>query len=151
MNLREFKVEDFDAIHDRLRFHDRISVGFFGADDYRERLADACCDHPVVTFEQDGEVVAIAGAVRLWDGVATYWMLTSDLVDKYPVGFIRACKRGLESLHKCFGIHRLEASIAAGHDVSEKWAQYMGFECEGVMRAYSPSKSDHYRYARCWL
>jgi hypothetical protein len=46
------------------------------------------------------------------------------------------------------GVHRVEASTAVGWLPGRRWLEMLGFECEGVMRAYGPDRRDFFRFAR---
>lgn len=146
--LAPFKIEHFDEILPRLRSIDAISLQGFDLKDYRKSIEAHVEDAPIATWMCNNEVAAVGGGIRMWDGVATYWMLTSPLVDQHKLSFHRACKEGLNFLTETFEIHRLEASIAEHHYKSQRWAEALGFKNEGLMMAYGPDRSNHYRYAR---
>ncbi len=149
--LAPFEIEHFDDIVPRLRENDAVCVQAFDPVQYREWLETFVEDAPIASYLSKEGVAAIGGAVRMWDGVAQWWMLTSSLIEKYPLSFHRSCKEGLEFLLDAFEIHRLEASVAQHHSVAQKWAESHGFVNEGLMLGYGPDKSNHYRYARVKL
>jgi L-amino acid N-acyltransferase YncA len=149
--LAPFKIEHFDEIVPNLRQNDVESIQGFDPVEYRGWLESFVEDAPIATFMTDQGVAAIGGAVRQWDGVADWWMLTSHLVEKYPLAFYKAAKDGLAFMVDAFDIHRLQAAVRQENMQAIKWAESHGFENEGLMVGYGPDKSNHYRYARIRL
>lgn len=151
ITLQNFEIWHFDHLQPRLRSLDAMSLVGLDMKEYRARIEAIMVDNPVATFMVDEQPAAIAGAIKMWEGVATYWMLTTPLVERYKLSFHRSCKHGIVYLREAFDLHRLEASIAQSHVRSQKWAESFGFKNEGIMRGYGPDGADHYRYARVWL
>ena len=149
IRLAPFEIEHFDWILPRLRSIDAISIQGLDLVEYRKTLEGMMDSAPIGSFvTDDGQVAAICGALKKWDGVADFWMLTSNLVTKFPLSFHKSCIEGLDFLMSEFGIHRLQASIAERHVISQKWAHRLGFQPEGLMKAYGPDGANHYLYAR---
>ena len=47
-------------------------------------------------------------------------------------------------------LRRLEICVDINHDAALRWAQFLGFEHEGVARSYGLNGEDNYRMARIW-
>lgn len=59
----------------------------------------------------------------------------------------KSLKRLIEDGLKKTGIDRLEMEVMSGFKHGERFAEMLGFECEGVMRKYYKGK-DYKLYAR---
>lgn len=94
----------------------------------------------------EGRCFGIGGVVPVQKGVWHTWMMLSDDIAKHPKWFLRLCKSYVASMEEN-GIHRLQADIPA--DMKDWLAilERMGFENEGLMRAFSSDKQDYYRIA----
>ena len=149
ISLGPFKIEHFDEIQPNLRPIDAIAIQGLDMKEYRKVLQGQMESAPIGSFlTDDGQVAAICGAIKRWDGVADFWMLTTNLVTKYPLSFHKECILGLNFLTETFNIHRLQASIADKHIVSQRWAHRLGSKQECLMEAYGPDGANHYLYAR---
>lgn len=81
----------------------------------------------------DGQVAALFGvatlqleSVLLGPRIGSIWMLTSDLVERYPKAFHRAARRELDALHAS-GWPLLVNAIDARHEQALRWARRIGF------------------------
>ncbi|MEZ5665875.1 MAG: hypothetical protein R3F55_00235 [Alphaproteobacteria bacterium] len=89
-------------------------------------------------------VVGCAGVVRLTAQRGHAWALLAcdaghslTAIHRAVVGFLAHQRmRRIETA--------VDAEFAAGH----RWARMLGFECEGLMRAYGPDGRDAHLYAR---
>lgn len=100
------------------------------------------------TGVHEGAVVGIAGLVVLWPGVAEAWALMSDRIEGLPFQVTRAIARGLFMEAQNFGLHRIQAVVAADDERAQRWIEILGFRFEGLMRAYGPDRSNYLRFAR---
>jgi hypothetical protein len=98
------------------------------------------------TIEAPEGLVASGGVIPLWKGVGEAWVVTSDLVEKYPIFFAKTVWRKLHEILDVNGIERVQTTIHRDHMVSQRWAERMGFENEGLMRRFLGGE-DYYRYA----
>ncbi len=93
-----------------------------------------------------GEVpLAIYWVTELSLGVMQIWSLISEDCLKQPLSFFKETKLALRWLFEHFKLHRAQMSVKVGYEAGWRFAETLGFECEGVMKSYSPDKSD------CWL
>ena len=78
----------------------------------------------------DGRVMCIWGVVPegtiLGGRVGCVWMLTSDLVEKYPLAFYRQCKVELRGLMSRWDV--LSNFIACSHAKAIRWAKRLGLQ-----------------------
>lgn len=92
----------------------------------------------------DDKVVGCAGVHELWQGRAVAWALLSEGVGPHMRSISRAALGFLAQAPW----RRVEAMIDASFEPARRWAQMMGMQQEGLMRAYSPTGNDYYIYAR---
>ncbi len=90
------------------------------------------------------EPMFIGGYVDVAPGRATVWTLVGVLAAPRMIAISKMVKRYLDTLpHR-----RLEATVLYDFDAGRRWARMMGFQCEGLMRYYTPTGEHHYLYAR---
>jgi hypothetical protein len=95
-----------------------------------------------------GNLVGCAGLLPSWPGRATAWaLLTPALSARH---FLRAHHKVRDVLEAALraGNRRIETTVDAAFDAGHRWVRALGFEPEGLMRAYSPDGRDHFLYAR---
>lgn len=96
----------------------------------------------------NGEVLACVAVVRLYHGVGEVWTLASKRVNKHPLGYIKALRRGITIHMQVMNLWRLHGTIRADFEGAEKWVKTLGFEKEGLLKKYGPSGEDHIMFAR---
>ena len=81
-------------------------------------------------------------------GRAEAWCFLSDGIPRRAwTALHRAVAARVPQL-AALGVHRVEASTAVGWPPGRRWLELLGFDCEGVMRAYGPDRRDFLRFAR---
>jgi len=98
------------------------------------------------TMEAPEGLVASGGVIPLWKGVGEAWVVTSELVKTYPIMFAKTTWRKLYEIINSNGIERVQTTIHKNHITSQRWAERMGFENEGLMKKFLGGE-DYYRYA----
>jgi hypothetical protein len=111
-----------------------------------ELIAKRFTRGPAYTIVASEGLVASGGILPLWKGVGEAWVVTSELVDTYPLLFAKTVWRKLYEIIDGNGIERVQTTIHKDFIVSQKWAERMGFKNEGLMRKYLGGE-DYYRYA----
>jgi hypothetical protein len=104
----------------------------------------------VYTLLVDGTVVAIGGIQMQWPGMAEGFLMTTPLVEKYPIAFQKAVTRIIHVFQKRRKLLRLQVVVHIDHAVSHRWIQRLGFGPEGLMQKYGPDGNDYVLYARVW-
>lgn len=92
----------------------------------------------------DGAPILCAGLIPLWQDRATAWALVSMHAGRHFFSIHRAVRGFLKQAP----YRRIEATVQAGFPEAWRWIQLLGFEHEGLMRAYAPDGSDHHLFAR---
>ena len=130
--VRPFKIDDVK----NLRSHDQKLLKIAGfADD----------NSPGYSGFVDDEYAFSAGIVESL-GVGTVWVLTTPLVEKYPLWFSKAVRNMLNAGTDLYKLERVQATVLKENKKAIKWIEFLGFEREGLMRKYVGG--DHYLYAR---
>ncbi len=103
----------------------------------------------IVTVCVGNQILTIAGSTSLRAGVCEVWLLLDKCYKKYKTSLVRALKILMEDyLVKERGFYRLQMAIDAAILERSRWAEYLGFFKEGLMKAYDTEGRDHYLYAR---
>lgn len=99
-------------------------------------------------YDSVGSIGCIIGHQLLWRGVSSVWGLVTTDITTHSIAYARMARRIMDEEVKLFKLHRLEMAVKVGHPVADKWAHFLGFSPEGVMRAYNEDKSDSMLYGR---
>lgn len=142
LEIRKFKVEDYLEI-ERRKFDMLTFLHFPDPKAIATRLARG----PSYTMVNSEHVIASGGILPLWKGVGEAWVVSSDLVPKHYMAFVRTVVGQLNKITKDMSLDRVQTTVNVEHAVSIKWVEWMGFEREGLMRKFIGGQ-DYYRYAR---
>jgi RimJ/RimL family protein N-acetyltransferase len=96
------------------------------------------------TAEHDGVILGIAGLAPQWENRASAWALISDAAGPHFRKFHGAVSRFLVMSN----YRRIEATVDVGFEAGHRWMKMLGFEHEGLLRAYRPDGADMHLYAR---
>jgi hypothetical protein len=141
ITIRKFKTEDYFEI-ERRHFDLLTYLNFPNPRSIACNLAKG----PAYTAVSDGKIVASGGILPLWKGVGEAWIVSSDLVPKNKIAFVKAVADILGKLVKEKDFDRVQTTIDKDHAASIKWAERMGFINEGVMEKFIGGR-DYIRYA----
>ena len=92
--------------------------------------------------------IAAGGIYLPWENVAEGWDMATHEVWNYKLAIARHFKKKTDVLIETNNIKRLQTSVKADFWHGQKFAKWMGFEREGLMKNYGPDGSDYIRYAR---
>lgn len=101
-----------------------------------------------ITVVYNEEPLAIFGGFLITPDVMQGWGIVSKEVNKYPISFHRTMKDLIPYIMNKTPIRRLQISVRVDLDNGFKWANKLGFVCEGRMRNYGRDGSDYYLFAR---
>jgi hypothetical protein len=96
------------------------------------------------TLLVDGVPMACAGLIELWRGRAYAWAYLSEGWERFARAVHRAC---LDNLQACRW-RRVEMAVDVRYPQGKRWAWHLGFEFEGVARAFTPDGRDCEIWAR---
>ncbi|MCW5623338.1 MAG: GNAT family N-acetyltransferase [Burkholderiales bacterium] len=117
-------------------------IGAWVNSDYPEALAAA----PGISYSavRGDEVLACAGLAEQWTGRMLAWALLARGIGGGFVVIDRAVKRCLEAAPA----RRIEAHVDAEFLPAQRWVERLGFNREGLMRAFSVDGRDFQLWAR---
>lgn len=92
--------------------------------------------------------IAAGGIYVLWDGVAEGWVMATKDIWQHSIVMAKHFKKKTDVLIETTNIKRLQTTVKADFKLGHRFAQWLGFEKEGLMKYYGPDGSDYVRYAR---
>ena len=96
----------------------------------------------------NGEVIGSGGIVPVYKHMAEVWLLLSGKVYKNRLTTIRNILINMDKMQKQHQFVRLQAAVKASWPEAVRFASWMGFENEGLMRKFGPDHEDYYRFAK---
>jgi len=103
----------------------------------------------LVTVTLAKQILMIAGCTKFRAGVGEVWLLLDKCYERNKIRMVAATKElMMECLVKELGYYRLQMAIDANIPERKRWAEFLGFEKEGLMKSYDTTGADHFLYAR---
>jgi len=84
----------------------------------------------------------------MWQGVGEGWLIMSKYGYDIPKTVARYADEFFDVIMTEANLQRVQASVNALDPRSVRFARWLGFENEGLMRKYGPDGTDYYRMAR---
>jgi len=110
-----------------------------------QQAADIVAASGVSAAAVDGDqVIACAGIVDLHGGRGHAWAMFSARA----LAQFKTIHRVVLAVLAAAPWRRIEMAVDCEHASACRWAQRLGFACEGRMRAYTPDGRDSFLYAR---
>lgn len=146
VNTEPFKFEHIDLLE--LREHERETLFELpGGPEMLEGLAE---HSTAVTLFVDGKAVCVYGYYEMWPGVCEVFLLPSVYVPLYSQLVLRRVKQGLKNLEGLNYFHRIQIT-SLDDELHCRFIKWLGFEEEGVMRAYTNKKENYKMWSRVSL
>ncbi len=101
------------------------------------------------TLIENGYIICCAGIVNMWPGVGEAWFVASSKIHEYPRPFIRFAKTEMKRVIDENQLWRVQAVCKSDWPAAIKFAHFLGFNSEGLMRKYGPEGLDYIRVA--WI
>ena len=98
----------------------------------------------------NSECVCSGGIVPLWSGVAEGWVISSKRIYENRIKASRLIRKRTDLLCAANKIWRLQTSVKANFKMGIRFAEFLGFNKEGLMVGYGPDKTDYYLMARIY-
>ena len=99
------------------------------------------------TFIKDNQIIGVFGVFEVYKGRAIVFSFISKNAGKYLFSVFKSLKMLIDDGVKKTSVDRLEMEVMSGFKHGERFAEMLGFECEGIMRKYYKGK-DYKLYAR---
>ncbi len=103
------------------------------------------------TLLHNNHPVFSGGIVPLGNGVAEGWVISSKRIYKERIRASRLIRKRTDLLCAANKIWRLQTAVKSNFKTGLRFAEFLGFKNEGLMKAYGPDKTDYYRMARIYL
>jgi RimJ/RimL family protein N-acetyltransferase len=118
--------------------------------DNNKECMDLEQEHLAFTGLINDKVIAAAGMKRIWGNVAEGWFIAKNDVWNYPITIAKAVKQNIDYLATSNNIKRLQTAVRADFGIGIRFAKWLGFTNEGLMKSYGFDGTDHYRMARIY-
>jgi RimJ/RimL family protein N-acetyltransferase len=122
----------------------------FIINDNNKECMDLEQEHLAFTGLINDKVIAAAGMKRIWGNVAEGWFIAKNDVWNYPITIAKAVKQNIDYLATSNNIKRLQTAVRADFGIGIRFAKWLGFANEGLMKSYGFDGADHYRMARIY-
>ena len=118
------------------------AVGISGCSDEQVKLyADMKLNGRAYTLLSNNLPVACGGYELMWEGVGQAWFLCLETIQ--PI-LLRESKKLFLEITK--DLRRVQAPLRSDFTTGERFAKYMGFHKESVMKRYMPDGTDAIMY-----
>jgi RimJ/RimL family protein N-acetyltransferase len=118
--------------------------------DNNKECMDLEQEHLAFTGLINDKVIAAAGMKRIWGNVAEGWFIAKNDVWNYPITIAKAVKQNIDYLATSNNIKRLQTAVRSDFGIGIRFAKWLGFTNEGLMKSYGFDGADHYRFARIY-
>ena len=118
---------------------------------FKENRIDFAGAGLAYTLLDNNVPICSGGIIPTWLGNAQGWVISSKRIFRNKVKASRLIKERTDLLCTNNKIWRLQTAVKADFKVGFRFAQFLGFKNEGLMKAYGPDKTDYYRMARIYL
>jgi RimJ/RimL family protein N-acetyltransferase len=122
----------------------------FIINDNNKECMDLEQEHLAFTGLINDKVIAAAGMKRIWGNVAEGWFIAKNDVWNYPITIAKAVKQNIDYLATSNNIKRLQTAVRTDFGIGIRFAKWLGFTNEGLMKSYGFDGTDHYRMSRIY-
>ncbi len=144
--MNRYQILPYEAEHERrmaLNERSEETAAIVGL----EKMIEAHSQGPAFTGFFDGEVVGMAGVMRLWPRVGEAWaMFAPGASDRHRFFIARSARRLFGEILDAGAFERIQAVVEERFDRGRAWVKSLGFEYEGSMPKYFNGKT-FLRYA----
>lgn len=139
--LEKLDVAHVIAVGEKLQLMQQTSIHQIDEAYARTLIANKGVAWAVI---EDGTAIACGGIAEAWADRAIAWSMITPRAFRYFRQLHRVVKRVLNESPWI----RIEIDVRADHAAGRRWAEHLGFACEGVRRKYTPDGADMILYAR---
>ena len=139
-NIRQipFKKEHLEIMDIREREYKILA----DTPDFVQKLTALENFHSAMTFIHKGIVLGVVGYIPVNPGTCEVWLIPSSYVSEYSLAFARLLRYYRKEIMPTFNWHRLQM-VAPNDELHNRWAEFLGFEKEGILRQWGHNKADH--------
>lgn len=118
---------------------------------YEENRIDAAVAGMAYTLLHNNKPIVSGGIFPLWNGVCEGWVISSKRIFGVKIKAAKLIRHRTDILCAANKVWRLQTTVKANFKMGLRFAEFLGFKNEGLMRGYGPDKSDYYRMAKVYL
>ena len=117
---------------------------------FKENRIDFAMAGLAFTLLDDNVPICSGGVIPTWLGNAQGWVISSKRIFRNKVKASRLIKQRTDLLCANNKIWRLQTAVKADFKIGIRFAEFLGFNKEGLMVGYGPDKTDYYLMARIY-
>ncbi|BAQ86544.1 putative acetyltransferase [uncultured Mediterranean phage uvMED] len=117
----------------------KLSVGTMTPEHNWEHYIQRAADHDSWTIVEHGHIICSGGFIDMWEGVAEVWFIGSDKIQT-KVKFVVETTKDIMNKSPYTRIH---ASVKADWKKAVRFASFLGFKKEGLMKKFGPEGADY--------
>ena len=117
---------------------------------FKENRIDFAMAGLAFTLLDNNVPICSGGVVPTWLGNAQGWVISSKRIFRNKIKASRLIKERTDLLCANNKIWRLQTAVKADFKIGIRFAEFLGFNKEGLMVGYGPDKTDYYLMARIY-
>ena len=117
---------------------------------FKENRIDFAMAGLAFTLLDNNVPICSGGIIPTWLGNAQGWVISSKRIFRNKIKASRLIKERTDLLCANNKIWRLQTAVKANFKTGIRFAEFLGFKNEGLMRGYGPDKTDYYLMARIY-
>ena len=117
---------------------------------FKENRIDFAGAGLAYTLLDDNVPICSGGIIPTWLGSAQGWVISSKRIFRNKIKASRLIKERTDLLCANNKIWRLQTAVKADFKIGIRFAEFLGFNKEGLMVGYGPDKTDYYLMARIY-
>ena len=118
---------------------------------FKENRIDFAGAGLAYTLLDNNVPICSGGIIPTWLGSAQGWVISSKRIFRNKIKASRLIKERTDLLCANNKIWRLQTAVKADFKIGIRFAEFLGFNKEGLMVGYGPDKTDYYLMARIYL
>ena len=118
---------------------------------FKENRIDFAMAGLAFTLLDNNVPICSGGIIPTWLGNAQGWVISSKRIFRNKIKASRLIKERTDLLCANNKIWRLQTAVKADFKIGIRFAEFLGFNKEGLMVGYGPDKTDYYLMARIYL
>ena len=100
------------------------------------------------TYIVNGYPVVCGGVAPLWPGVGEGWVVAGQGIYDHGIQVARGTRQLLTEIAERQNLHRIQSAVLDNNPKLERFARFVGFTPEGVLRRYGTDRTDYTLYSR---
>ncbi len=137
VNFDPRMLDDFKGV-------ENYGLSYLPLEDRKNYIIQQSENGPCIVAMLESKPVAIFGCVIIWKGVGEAWSIILDESRRYKIAMSKAAFTFFDIIHILYGLHRTQITVKKNDSRAVAWAKFLGFNNEGLMKAYSSEKEDTY-------